>query len=100
VLYACRTCGTPSDQRRCPRHRTAPPRNPTGGRSPGRDRTQQARFRQAILTRDGYACQDCGATQDLRACHIVPLADGGSNDVSNGICRCASCDKATDPYAR
>lgn len=101
MRYACTRCGKPSDQRRCPTHRPGPARNPIrGGRSPGRDRTQQARFRAAVLARDGYVCQGCSSTTDLRACHIVPLADGGTNALSNGVTRCRACDQATDPYAR
>lgn len=53
-----------------------------------------------MLARDGYVCQGCSSTTDLRACHIVPLADGGTNALSNGVTRCRACDQATDPYAR
>ena len=93
---ACVICGTVSDQARCPTHRI----NPNAHRSPNRDRAAQARFRTALLKRAGHQCEACGETQDLRACHITPLARGGSYDPSNGRLLCRSCDMATDPYAR
>jgi 5-methylcytosine-specific restriction endonuclease McrA len=70
------------------------------GRSPSRDRAAQHRFRQAVLTRDGHACTECGNTNDLRACHIQPLAHGGTYSPDNGVTRCGHCDRDTDPYAR
>lgn len=85
----------------CPHLRPCPTHDGTHtGRSPGRDRTAQAHFRTAVLLRDGHACIHCGTTTDLRACHLTPLADGGSYHPDNGITRCAECDRATDPYAR
>jgi 5-methylcytosine-specific restriction endonuclease McrA len=80
---------------RCPQH--APDRN--APRSPRRDQAAHARFAYAVKKRDGYRCVDCGATDDLRACHVVPLHRGGSDDASNGVTRCARCDMATDRYA-
>jgi 5-methylcytosine-specific restriction endonuclease McrA len=53
-----------------------------------------------VLARDGYACVGCGANTDLRACHITPLSEGGTYDPTNGVTRCATCDKETDPHAR
>jgi 5-methylcytosine-specific restriction protein A len=57
-----------------------------------------------VLSRDAFTCQRCGlydrSGKQLRACHIVPVAAGGSYDPSNGITRCKPCDKATDPHAR
>lgn len=68
--------------------------------NPGRDRAAHIRFARVVKKRDGFRCQDCGATTDLRACHIVPVADGGSYDPANGITRCGACDRASDPHAR
>lgn len=99
--YACLICGTTSDQRRCPRHRPAMPARPNRGSwSPYRDRAAQARFRAAVLARDGHACRHCGATTDLRAAHLVPLINGGTYDPANGITRCGACDVRRDPHAR
>lgn len=103
---ACMTCGrsfTPrsSRQRRCPAHQG------TGtGYSHNRDSAAQARFRKAVLARDGHRCtyieagHRCTATTDLRACHLQPLAEGGSYDPANGTTRCGRHDRATDPRAR
>ena len=50
-------------------------------------------WRQAVLTRDAFACVDCGRIdQANHADHIVPIAQGGERyDVGNGACRCRSC---------
>jgi 5-methylcytosine-specific restriction endonuclease McrA len=78
-----------------------PPRaDKTGSGWSGRNNAAHLRFMRAVKKRDGHQCQDCGATTDLRACHIVPLREGGSYDPSNGITRCKRCDKRTDPFAR
>lgn len=77
-----------------------PPRSPAGHWSPARDRAAQARFRRQVLARDGNACTVCGSTIDLRACHLIPLSQGGTYDPSNGITRCKTHDRLTDPYAR
>lgn len=42
-----------------------------------RNRAAQHHFRQAVLERDAYRCVDCGSTQDLRACHLTPIIQGG-----------------------
>src|SRR5438105_2144282 len=34
------------------------------------------------------SCADCGATTDLTRDHVIPLADGGTNDPSNIVIRC------------
>ena len=50
----------------------------------------KATFAKAVLTRD-RVCQNCGSTELLQAHHIKHRADGGSDDLSNGITLCASC---------
>ena len=69
------------------------------GRSPTRDRGKQARFRKAVLARDGYRCVICGETRDLRAAHIVPLSQGGGYDPSEGRTLCRRHDMQSDRYA-
>lgn len=76
------------------------PRHPNGHGRSQRDMAAHMRFAKAVKQRDGYQCQGCGSTTDLRACHLTPLHMGGSNDPSNGQTRCRDCDKRTDPYAR
>ena len=39
----------------------------------------------------GRSCANCGATDDLQYHHIVPLALGGNDIVSNMVCLCARC---------
>lgn len=41
-------------------------------------------LRREVLLRDGYACQCCGIVRMDNECdHIIPLEQGGSNDISN-----------------
>ena len=50
-------------------------------------------WRQAVLTRDAWACVDCGRVDAANhADHIVPIAQGGERyDLANGAYRCAGC---------
>jgi 5-methylcytosine-specific restriction endonuclease McrA len=81
-------------------------RDPNAHWSPNRDRQAQHRFRTAVLARDGHQCvatdqgQRCPATTDLRAAHIIPLAEGGSYHPDNGRTLCRHHDRLTDPHAR
>jgi 5-methylcytosine-specific restriction endonuclease McrA len=55
-----------------------------------------ASVRRYILQRDNYQCQSCGKTQQqakLQIDHIVALAVGGSNDISNVQTLCSSCNQ-------
>jgi 5-methylcytosine-specific restriction enzyme A len=47
--------------------------------------------RDYVLQRDQYQCRGCGATQELTIDHIVPLAKGGTDDLSNLQTLCRSC---------
>jgi 5-methylcytosine-specific restriction endonuclease McrA len=47
-----------------------------------------------IWKRDRYQCQSCGKTDNetnLTIDHIIPLASGGSNDISNLQTLCHTC---------
>jgi len=70
------------------------------GWTPTRNRAAQARFRKAVLARDGYRCVICGETRDLRAAHIVSVSRGGSYDPSNGRSLCGVHDRESDRHAR
>lgn len=50
-------------------------------------------WRQAVLTRDAWACVDCGrVATNLHADHVVPISQGGERyDVANGAARCHAC---------
>jgi 5-methylcytosine-specific restriction enzyme A len=50
--------------------------------------------RKYVFKRDRYQCQSCGKTEaqaKLTVDHIIALAAGGSNDLSNFQTLCASC---------
>lgn len=50
-------------------------------------------WRQAVLTRDAFACVDCGRIdQSNHADHVVPIAQGGERyGLANGQTLCAAC---------
>lgn len=56
--------------------------------------------RKYVFQRDKYQCQSCGKTKletQLTIDHIIPLARGGSNDISNLHTLCLICNqKKTD----
>jgi 5-methylcytosine-specific restriction endonuclease McrA len=50
--------------------------------------------RKYVFERDNYCCQSCQKTNletELTIDHIIPLAKGGSNDISNLQTLCRSC---------
>jgi hypothetical protein len=52
------------------------------------------RVRFSVLDRDGSTCQYCGAKPAdgaLHVDHIIPIADGGSNEMDNLITSCEPC---------
>ena len=54
-------------------------------------------LRHAVLKRDNYRCVECGATNKettLEIDHIVPVAKGGTNDISNLQTLCKDCNRA------
>lgn len=55
-----------------------------------------------LFQRDKYQCQSCGKTDreaKLNIDHIIPLAKGGANDISNLQTLCSSCNqKKKDRY--
>jgi hypothetical protein len=108
VKRSCLECGasfSPRSRtdRRCPIHQGS-----GTGWSHNRDSAKQAAFRRALIERAGGRCEEtdaetgrrCTETQDLRACHLVPLVEGGGYELSNGKLRCARHDRATDRHAR
>lgn len=56
--------------------------------------------RKYVFTRNKYQCQSCGQTKleaELTIDHIIPLARGGTNDISNLQTLCRTCNqKKTD----
>lgn len=52
--------------------------------------------RKYVFNRDKYQCQSCGQTNletNLTIDHIIPLALGGHNDISNLQTLCFSCNQ-------
>ncbi|WP_193197136.1 HNH endonuclease [Nostoc sp. MG11] len=52
--------------------------------------------RKYVFQRDKYQCQSCGKTTletDLTIDHIIPLAQGGQNDISNLQTLCFTCNQ-------
>ncbi len=55
-----------------------------------------AAVRMYVLERDRHQCQSCGKTEqesELNIDHIIPLAMGGSNDISNLQTLCRPCNQ-------
>lgn len=93
---ACTVCGAvTSNGNRCTLHHRG-----NQGYSTNRDNTAHVRWARAVKKRDGYVCQVCGATDRLQAHHRIPLRDGGTHTLNNGITLCATHHQAIDPYAR
>jgi hypothetical protein len=51
-------------------------------------------LRTAVMERDGYACVQCGATEDLTLDHIHPWSLGGPDTYSNLRVLCRSCNSS------
>ncbi|MBD2256549.1 HNH endonuclease [Pseudanabaena sp. FACHB-2040] len=63
--------------------------------------------RQYVFERDSYQCKGCGKTSSeaqLTIDHIIPLAQGGPDDISNLQALCSTCNQrkkhSTDPRFR
>ncbi|MFM8735387.1 MAG: HNH endonuclease [Pirellulales bacterium] len=81
---------------RPPRLRTAPRRDESSrpnAAARGYCSKAHRKWRQAVLTRDAFACVDCGRIdQANHADHVVPIAHGGARyDLANGQTLCHSC---------
>ncbi|MEW1672028.1 HNH endonuclease [Streptomyces noursei] len=75
---------------RCEDH--APPKR--GWRTSARNKTRPGDFhkrRAAVLARDHFTCQRCGARDDLEVDHLMPIARGGTWELSNLWVLCRHC---------
>jgi hypothetical protein len=51
-------------------------------------------IRKKVYRRDGWRCQNCEARNiKLYAHHLIPLSEGGSNELENLITLCEECHK-------
>ena len=59
---------------------------------------KQGKFRKEILKAYNGTCAVCGIKESkiLRAAHIIPVAEGGSDEMQNGLCLCANHEIAFD----
>jgi len=71
----------------------------------GKRKNLSPKIRRQVFLRDGFKCQECGAhpgkqkTVWLEVDHIIPVAKGGLNDLSNlrTLCDACNCGKGTEP---
>lgn len=94
MFEALRDC---IDSKKRPLH---PWRSEGAGRKP-----LPPRVRYEVLERDGYTCQYCGAKAPdvaLHVDHIVPVAEGGTDDIGNLVTACEYCNtgKGSLPTSR
>jgi len=69
-----------------PIHKVKPKRSPIPGA-----------LRHEVFKRDGYKCVECGATNQevrLHVDHIIPISQGGSNELDNLQTLCIDCNLA------
>lgn len=59
-------------------------------------RGKQSNFRRKVLTAYSSICAVCEQKGSLRAAHIKDKANGGSDEIENGICLCANHEIAFD----
>lgn len=62
--------------------------------------SQKTRFE--VFKRDAFTCQYCGAHPPdvvLEVDHIVPVVEGGENDMDNLISACFSCNRGKGPIS-
>lgn len=55
-------------------------------------------FRRRIIEHCGDRCSNCGSETGIEYHHIVPLAVGGTNNLSNFVALCYKCHKVAHGY--
>ncbi len=67
-----------------------------GSNEPRRKRTLTNSIKIEVFKRDNYTCHECGAGREakLHVHHIMPVARGGTDEMSNLITLCDSCNMA------
>jgi 5-methylcytosine-specific restriction endonuclease McrA len=54
-------------------------------------------IRPKVLERDNYTCKMCGNKEELHVHHIIPIKEGGSDDLTNLITLCVNCHSKQHP---
>jgi 5-methylcytosine-specific restriction endonuclease McrA len=58
----------------------------------GLSRSDWETIKSEVFARDGYRCAYCGTTEgEMQVDHIVPLVQGGTNDLGNLTVACQPC---------
>lgn len=75
------------------RHVAAFSPEPPPTRRPKREGGSWQRTRLMVLARDNFACTHCGSVwlNHLEAHHIIPVSEGGANDLDNLTTLCHCC---------
>lgn len=67
-----------------------------GGNKPKKERTLTKSIKIEVFKRDDYTCKECGAGREakLHVHHIIPVSQGGTDEMSNLVTLCESCNLA------
>lgn len=73
-----------------------------GGSGAQRNMPEYIKWRSAVYERDGYKCQECGATDSLNAHHIKAWATHPELrfDIDNGVTLCFDCHAKIHPHIK
>ncbi|MFD7257163.1 HNH endonuclease [Streptomyces sp. NPDC059874] len=63
----------------------------TSARNQARNRVWDRVVRPRALARDGFACVQCGERAGLEVDHVVPVAQGGTWELTNAQTLCKPC---------
>lgn len=47
-----------------------------------------------VFERDEYKCVYCGSTETLEIDHVIPVCQGGTNDIENLVTACRHCNRS------
>ncbi|MFG3582574.1 HNH endonuclease [Streptomyces sp. NPDC047990] len=75
---------------RCADHQLRKSWDRTSARNANRPK-DWSRRRARALARDRFTCQRCGAREELEVDHLIPVARGGSWELSNLWVLCRGC---------
>ena len=51
-------------------------------------------LRSVVFARDGFACNYCGAIDDMECDHVIPVARGGLSVLANLVAACKKCNRS------